>query len=329
MPDYIDRPWGDGRFPPLYCPPTPRVDDALAEEVNKRLVVWAEETGIYPDRIDKFRDTGFGRLATLAHPDSDDPDMILISAMLNAGWWASDDYFADETSLGANPDETPGQLALVMSAMDPPPPAGEHTAPLERAITSSPVLMALRSATEYLTGRASRAQVMRVCNITSQMYVSWNAYVAWRRSGRLPSAWRYLGARQHDSFYTSMTLIDIVGGYELPPDLFADRRFHHALMRAGTASVIVNDLHSLAREAADELPDSNLALLIAADRGCPLDDAIVACVELHNQFVRDFEASCRDLADEPCPELHRFLRGARDWMGGGFEWHSTSPRYQQ
>src|SRR6202034_4003788 len=79
--------------------------------------------------------------------------------------------------------------------------------------------------------------------------------------------------RQHDSFYTSMTLIDVVGGYELSANLFYERRFHRALMQAGTASVLVNDLHSVAREAADEMPDSNLVLLIAAEENCTIREA--------------------------------------------------------
>ena len=84
--------------------------------------------------MDKFRDTGFGRLAMLTHPDSDDPDLLLVAAQLNAAWWAADDYYADETPLGATPTELPPRLALVMSAMDPPPDAGDYTRQLEEAI---------------------------------------------------------------------------------------------------------------------------------------------------------------------------------------------------
>ena len=325
---YTERDWGDGSHPPLYCPVTVRIDDDLAEEVNRRLVSWAGKAGIYASQIDKFRDTGFGRLAMLTHPDSDDPDMLLAAAQMNAAWWAADDYYADETPLGATPTELPPRLALVMSAMDPPPPAGDYTRQLDEALQADPVLVALNSATAHLTRHATPAQLMRACNTTFQMYVSWAAYAAWRYLGTLPPVWRYLAARQHDSFYTSMTLIDIVGGYELPANLFSERRFHRALMQAGTASVIVNDLHSVAREAADELPDSNLVLLIAAEENCPVREATERTVCLHNDFVRGFEASQRQLAAVPSVELQRFLRGAQAWMGGCLEWHSTTSRYK-
>ena len=325
---YLERDWGDGSYPPLYCPQTVRIDEGLGEEVNQRLVAWAEQTGIYASQLDKFRDTGFGRLAMLTHPDTDDPDMLLVAAQMNAAWWAADDYYADETPLGATPTELPPRLALVMSAMDPPPPAGDYTRQLEDAVRADPVLVALRSATGHLSEHATPAQVMRACNTTFQMYVSWTAYAAWRFLGELPPVWRYLAARQHDSFYTSMTLIDVVGGYELAASLFYAKAFHRALMQAGTASVIVNDLHSVAREAADELPDSNVVLLIAAEDNCPVREATERAVKLHNDFVHGFEASQRQLAAVPSVELQRFLRGAQAWMAGGFEWHGTTSRYQ-
>ena len=325
---YAERKWGDGSYPPLYAPVTARIDERLGAVVNDRLVAWAREVGIYADQLDKFRDAGFGRLAMLTHADTDNPDMLLLAARMNAAWWAADDYYADETSLGATPTELPPRLALVRSAMDPPPAAGPYTAPLEEAIESDPVLVALRSAVSHLTEHATPSQVMRACNTTFQMYVSWAAYAAWRYLKTLPSAWRYLAARQHDSFYTSMVLIDIVGGYELSANTFYERRFHKALMQAGTASVIVNDLYSVAREAADELPDSNLILLIAAEEKISVKDATSRVVALHNDFVRGFEASQRELMAVPSSDLHRFLRGAQAWMAGGIEWHGSSDRYR-
>jgi 2-methylisoborneol synthase len=326
---YLERNWGDDSYPPLYCPQTVRDNEALGAEVNRRLVEWAGRTGIYAGQLDAFRDTGFGRLAMLAHADCDDPDLLLVAAQLNAAWWAADDYYADETSLGASPTELPPRLALVMSAMDPPPAVGDYAGPLEEAIRADPVLVALRSAAGHLRRHATAAQVLRACQTTFQMYVSWAAYAAWRYLEDPPPVWRYLAARQHDSFYTSMTLIDAVGGYELPPSLFAEPRVHRAVMQAGTASVLVNDLHSAEREAADELPDANMVLLIAAEDGCSVAEATAQTVRLHNELVRDFEASQRELASIPSAELRRYLRGAQAWMAGCVEWHATSSRYRR
>ncbi|HXA62451.1 MAG TPA: family 2 encapsulin nanocompartment cargo protein terpene cyclase [Streptosporangiaceae bacterium] len=324
---YVERSWGDGTAAPLYCPPVERVDDGLADEVDARLIVWAAARGFQDHELDALRSARFGRLAMLTHPDTDDPDALLIAAQLNAAWWAADDYYADDTALGAVPALLPERLTLAMSAMDPPPAAGDFTVPLVEALQDDLVLRMLGSAVEHLVRHGTPAQVQRVCYSTFAMFVSWTAYAAWRESGELPPAWEYLAARQHDSFYTSMTLIDIVGGYELPANLFYRPRVRDAAFQAGTAAVLVNDLHSVAKDAADEKPVCNMVLLVAADRGCSVAEAVEITVALHNDFVRGFEAAHQELASVPSPELQWFLRGLRAWMGGGFEWHATNARY--
>jgi 2-methylisoborneol synthase len=327
-PAYLERPWGDGTAAPLYIPAVERVDDALAAEVDDRLVIWAKDCGFTDDQAELMRRAGFGRLAMLTHTDTDEPDRLLIAAQLNAAWWAADDLYADDSKMGATPTELPPRLTLVMAAMDPVAPAGEFSVPLDHALRSDPVLVALNSGIEHLTRHASPAQVQRACYATFAMFVSWNSYAAWRFTGNYPPPWEYLAARQHDSFYTSMTLIDAVGGYELDANLYYEQRVRRALMQAGTASVMVNDLVSAAKDAADDKPVCNMVLQIAADRQCSIEEAIAVTVDLHNNLVRDFQATHRSLLPVPSPQLQQFLRGVRAWMGGGFEWHTTNPRYQ-
>jgi 2-methylisoborneol synthase len=328
-PAQAERPWGDGSHTPLYCPLPERVDQNLADEVDARLRSWARDRGFSDDELDALGKAAFGKLVTLAHPDTDDPDALLVAAQLNAAWWAADDYYADDTALGAVPARLPERLTLAMSAMDPVPRVGDLTPPLRQAHEDDLVLRMLDSAVAHLSRHATPAQVQRVCYSTFAMFVSWTAYAAWRETGEHPPAWEYLAARQHDSFYTSMTLIDVVGAYEVPAGLFYEQRVRRAAMQAGTASVIVNDLYSVAKDAADENPVCNLVLLIAADRDCSVEEATEITVTLHNDLVRDFETGHRALATVPSPELQRYLRGLRAWMGGGFEWHDGNPRYAQ
>jgi 2-methylisoborneol synthase len=327
-PAYAWRPWGDGSHSPLYCPVTERVDEALADAVDERLAGWAAECGFDDDEVRKIRKTRFGRLVMLAHPDCDDPDRLLVGAKLNAAWWAADDYYADDSSMGAVPEQLPPRLVLAMAAMDPLPPAGEFTPPLERAIQDERVLVALRSGIESMGTYAAPEQVQRTCYATFAMFVSWCAYAAWRHTGEYPAAWKYLAARQHDSFYTSMTLVDVIGGYHLPADLFHEPRVRRAAFQAGTAVVLVNDLYSVAKDLEDAKPPCNMVLQVAADRKCSIPEATEVVVAVHNEFVRDFEANARALQAVPSPELQRFTRGLRGWMGGAFEWHDSNPRYK-
>jgi 2-methylisoborneol synthase len=326
-PAYVERSWGDGTAPPLYVPVVERVNDALAAVVDEALVAWAADCGFADDELEALRGARFGRLVMLTHADCEDPDRLLIAAQMNAAWWAADDLYADDSSLGAAPTELPPRLALAMAAMDPVAPAGEFSDQLDEALRSDRVLVALKSGTDRMSRYGTPAQVQRVCYSTFAMFVSWNAYAAWRHTGAYPPAWEYLAARQHDSFYTSMTLIDLVSGYELDSALYYDPRVRRLLIQAGTASVMVNDLHSVAKDAADENPVCNMVLQIAAERGCSIEEATEITVDLHNKLVRDFKQGHRELQPVPSLELQRFLRGARAWMGGGFEWHATNPRY--
>ena len=324
---YALRPWGDGSASPLYCPRTERIDDNLGDEVDERLISWAAGLGCDDDELDALRKVRFGRLVMLTHSDVEDPDALLVAAQMNTAWWAADDYYADSSEAGADPTLLPQRLTLAMAAMDPLPPVGDLTACLDEALGDDLVLRMLSSAVDHLGRHGSPTLVQRACYATFSMFVSWNAYGAWREVGTFPPAWEYLAARQHDSFYTSMTLIDAVGGYELPSAFFYDPRVRRATVQAGTASVLVNDLLSVAKDAADEKPVCNLVSLIAADRDCSLAEATEITVAMHNDFVREFEATHRELASVPSVELQRFLRGVRAWMGGSFEWHATNPRY--
>jgi 2-methylisoborneol synthase len=327
-PAYAYREWGDGSASPLYVPVAERIDDALAAEVDRRLAVWAGECGFDEGECEQLGQAGFGRLVTLAHPDCDDPDRLLISARLNAAWWAADDLYADDTALGAVPEELPPRLALAMAAMDPLPPVGEFSRELDETLEGDRVLVALRSAAEYLRDNGTPAQHQRVCYSTFAMFVSWTAYAAWKHAGTYPPAWEYIAARQHDSFYTSMTLVDVLGAYELPANLYYEPRVRRAAIQAGTAAVLVNDLHSVTKDLADDNPPCNMVVLIAGDRRCSIEEATEITVDLHNEVVRDFQSAHEKLRVVASPELQRFLHGLRSWMGGGFEWHSTSPRYR-
>lgn len=327
-PAYADRPWGDRKGTPLYCPLTERINEPLAEAVDERVAEWSRECGFDDEAIERIRKARFGRLAMLCHPDSEDPDRLLIAAKLNAAWWAADDYYADDRSMGAVPEQLPPRLVLAMAAMDPLPPAGAFTPPLEETLAGDKVLVSLRSATEHLSRYGTPGQVQRMCYATFSMFVSWCAYAAWRFTGQYPPAWKYLSARQHDSFYTSMTLCDVVGGYELPANLFYDPRVRHAAFLAGTAVVMLNDLYSVKKDLTEDPPPCNMVLQVAADRGCSLAEATETVVRLHNELVRDFQARHRSLLAVPSVELQRFLRALRGWMGGAFEWHDSNPRYR-
>ncbi|MEU8434482.1 hypothetical protein AB0F18_16480 [Streptomyces sp. NPDC029216] len=181
---------------------------------------------------------------------------------------------------------------------------------------------------ERVAGFGAPAQVSRVRHETVAMFVVMNAEAGWRTNRTTPPAWEYLAARQVNSFLAYMTLIDIIGGYELPASLYAHPPVRRTTMLAASASIILNDLYSMAEEAEPGIGDGGLPHVIAAERGCPLREAIDLSAAYHDELVRSFETAHTELcATIASLELWRYLSGLRAWLGGSHEWHATTGRY--
>jgi 2-methylisoborneol synthase len=310
--------------PELYCPGPVRDDPALGEEVNERLVEWAEEMGIYPGQLDKVRTANFGRLIMLTHPDCDDPDRLLAAAKCALAEWSVDDHYVDGEVEDSVPELLGQRLAIAYSAIDPAHLPLRYTPELERVSRDDPVMLALRSSLTNLAEYATRAQVQRLRHALCVMFVAYGQEAVWRTTGQVPRVWEYLLHRYENSFVPCMVLIDPVGGYELPAEEFSDLRVRRAFLMAGLASVLLNDLYSMAKE---DPTDTNLPTVIAAEENCSIHEAIDRSVAIHDELTHTFELEAAALAATGSPALHRFLTGVWHWLGGNREWHSSSARY--
>lgn len=197
---------------------------------------------------------------------------------------------------------------------------------LERADREDPVLVAYRSSLDNLGRYASGTQLARLRHELAVMFLAYNQEAAWRTEGRTPPVWEYLMHRHENSFLPCMVLIDALGGYELPPTEFADQRVRRVFTMAGSASVLVNDLHSMAKEQHSGM-GLNLPTVIAAEEKCSLDEAVKRSVEIHDELVHTFETEAYVLCLAGSPALRRFLAGVWAWLGGNREWHRTTTRY--
>jgi 2-methylisoborneol synthase len=320
-----EEPAGGGvTVPELYCPDAVRDDPALGEEVNERLVAWAEEIGIYQGRLDGLRECKFGHLIMLGHPDCDDPDRLLVAARCALAEWAVDDHWVDEGE-DAAPELIGPRLALAHAVVDPVRLPARYMLDFEKVVGAEPVLRAFRSCLAYLSQIASPTQVARLRHELAVMFVGYGQEAEWRTSGRRPPVWEYLLHRYENAFFPCMVLVDPIGGYELPAHEFADHRVRRTYLYAGTASVLLNDLYSMATETPD---DTNLPNLIAAEDGCTLQEAVDRTARIHDELMHTFEAEAAALTEGGSPQLGRFMAGVWAWMGGCKRWHATSPRYQ-
>ena len=308
----------------LFCPPAVRDNPALGEEVNDRLVEWAEEMGIYPGQLDKLEAANFGRLIMLTHPATDDVNRLVAAGKCIVAEWATDDHFLDEESFGADPTEIGWRLAVTYGAIDPIDLPVRYVPQLDEALSSEPVAVAYRSAFEHLARYATATQLARLRHELAVMFMAYNQEANWRTTGRTPPVWEYLTHRHLNSFLPPMVLVDPVAGYEVPAQEFADRRVRRVFCLAGSASVVLNDLYSKAKESDS---DFDLPKLIAGEEGCSPEEAIERTVEIHNELMYTFVAEASVLSGLGSPALRRFLADIWAWLGGSREWHSTTARY--
>ncbi|GAA3840470.1 family 2 encapsulin nanocompartment cargo protein terpene cyclase [Streptomyces coacervatus] len=313
--------------PELYCPPPLRDDPALAEEVNARLLAWAEEIGLYAGRLDRVRAADFGRLMMLAHPDTDDPDRLLAAGKCALAEWATDDYYCDDETMGSAPALLGAQLGVAYAAIDPAHPPLRYVPAVEKAMQDDPVRTALRSAFAHMARYADWSQLARLRHEVAVLFVGYGQEGSWRSQGRMPAVWEYLAHRQINSFVPCVAMTDMVGGYVLPAAEYADPRVRRAVTMASTAATLVNDLYSMAKEHHSDSVEFNLPTVIAAEERCTPREAIERSAAIHDELVRTFETEAAALALTGSPQLRRFLTGVWAWLGGNRAWHSGSRRY--
>jgi 2-methylisoborneol synthase len=313
--------------PALYGPSAMRDDPVLADEVDERLVAWAEETGIYAGRYDDLRATGFGDLMMLCHPETSDPDRLLAAGKCALAEWATDDHYCDDESFGASPALLAGRLGIAATAMDPSSFPAAYAPAFRAAVGGDPVLTALRSALRHTARYATWEQIARLRSEICHLFIGYGHEAAWRLAGRTPAVWEYLACRQNNSFRPCIALVDVVAGYELPTEAFAEPRLRRAFTLAGTAATIVNDLYSLPKALSAGQPDISLPTVIAAEEKCSLKDAIARTVRIHDELVRTFESESAALSAVSPPPVQRFLGGVWAWLGGNLEWHGRTARY--
>jgi 2-methylisoborneol synthase len=315
--------------PELYCPPCLRDDPALGEEVNERLVQWAEQVGIYAGQIEKFRRADFGRLLMLTHPDTDDPDRLLAAGRCMAAEFAVDDYFCDEAATSGRPQRLGPQLMLSQSAVDPARMPHGYRDQYDRSLREQPVLNALRQSVEAMADYAGGAQINRLRQELAGLFLGMDAEAGWRIEGTPPPVWEYLANRQMNSFLPCMTLVDAVGGYELPAEVYGRPDVRAATLQAALASVLLNDIYSMHKEGGAQGVEYNLPTVLMAEDGCSPEQAIRRSADIHDELVRSFEASSAALALTGDPVLTRYLGALWAWLGGNKEWHAGSPRYNR
>ncbi|GLZ77923.1 terpene synthase [Actinorhabdospora filicis] len=315
--------------PELYCPPALRDDRALGDLVDEGLASWVrDEIGVPPEHVDYLRACAFGRLMMLAHPDCEDPELLLAAGKCAVAEWAVDDLYLDGDSAESEPERLGPRLALAYAAMAPARvPLPPYDEPFEERVREDTCLRLIRSSWTNMARYADDVQMFRLRHELCVMFVAYNQEAQWHISQRVPPTWEFLLHRWENAFCPCMVATDVVGRYQVPFQEYAQPRVRRAFTAAGVASVLVNDLFSIEKEAATNGFDYSLPGVLMAEHGCDLQEAVDRTAALHDELVRFFESESAALSARGTPMLARFLLGVWNWMGGGKEWHATSRRY--
>lgn len=312
----------------LRCPSPMRIDNALGRVVNERLMEWIEHIGIFPGKWDNIRASDFGRYAMLCHVDTDDPDRLLLQGQCLAALFAVDDHYCDDRSLGCDPGQVAPRLSFAIAAMDPAYLPTPFDAQLEIQLNGDPVLVGLRAYMQRVGQFCTPSQVARVRQISIAMFVAMAAEGAWRVYDSRPTVAEYLASRHINSFWPCLVLIDAIGGYEVPANLYSQPQVHRVTALASLATTLVNDLYSAYKEHLNEVGTFKLPYLLAAQHQCSLQEAIDRIADIHDGVMLEYEAAERVLLKEASPLLKRYLNGLKAWIAGNLEWHKHSARYQ-
>ncbi|MEU5435976.1 Camphene synthase [Streptomyces sp. NPDC020719] len=301
----------------------------LAGRLDERLLEWADGIGLYDGRMERVRDAGFGRLAALCYPATDDEDLLMVPARCALAIWALDDHYCDDPDLGAVPSLLGSRLATASATLGRAHLPDRHEAAFDAATRDDPALKGLRSAAGHLRRITTAAQFDRTRHTLRTLFAALAQEGTWRATRYQPQVWEYLMNRQANSFLPCMTVIDALGGYRLPADVWAHPDVHDAVGTAALAASIANDIYSAGTESRSSDGDFNLPRAIAAEAPCTPQEALRLSAELHNELMHRFRRQCDELAHQGGRELHRFLDGVLDWCAGSLAWHRTAPRYHR
>jgi 2-methylisoborneol synthase len=306
----------------LYCPTAVRDDPALARQVQDRLDTWAPGVDLAPDAV-----AGYGRLAVLTHPDTDDParlavagQLLAVGALLENSAGSAPSMTAATattapTTTAAAAATTASMLAQaldaalqeVFDACDTPrlPRRADITAPAAAAditpdIADQPALRSTLAAVSALP--CSPYQVDRIRRECQAL-----AAAAPTRTGPHPP-WDHLALAHLNAYSPALTALDAVDGYELTPTAAAHPDLRRVQRLAALAAALLRDL-------AHPAPSGLTASIARAD-GLGTPAAARRAATVHDDAMHAFQHHATALAGGADPDTRRYLSGLWTWLGG-------------
>ena len=298
----------------LYCPPAVRDDPALAAGVQQHVDDWAAAVGLAPEPA-----AGLGRLAVLAHPDTDDVNRLAVAARLLAvgrvlaagAFGASPEQLTRDPAAAAEAAAASLATALdeVYDACDVPDAALPSRADPARAGSAHPALLSAMAGLSALP--ASPYQVQRVRTEIDALTSATPA-----SGGAAAAPWEYLSQGHVNAYSPALAALDAVDGFELSPASAADPELRRAQRLAALAAALLHDI-------AAPTPSGLTAAIARAD-GLTPGAAGRRAAQVHDEAMRAFQHHATQLAASADPATRRYLSGLWTWLGGHRTWHAVT-----
>ncbi|MFD3657857.1 hypothetical protein [Streptomyces sp. NPDC058620] len=305
-------------FPPRFNPHHERVLPIHLQWMRSRGLVTHET-------LDYYRDSAYPGLVAHVFPYASPGTMEVLSQFM--GWIAFyDDQF--DGPAGRDRHRAAALIQGCLQVMECHPAHAPVTRPLDRAFTEIWAGM--------VADRSARWQ--------ERFKEHWRAYLsAYVHEASIRGQGLVQSLEEYDQHRTtagaillSFDLIEVAGGYELPPALYETPQLTRMRSDAGYVICLANDLASLARESDLEEVVDNRVLLLEHHHGTTRGQAVTEVEELIRTYVNSFTAETLRLRENPAyatatptarHDTEQFIHGMGDWMRGNFDWQARTARY--
>jgi hypothetical protein len=319
--------WRDRLAAELDHDTVPFVANEEARALDDAVEEWASAVGIFPMR-DDVHAARFGLFALLTHPTAQNLDRVLLAGKHIATLEACDDYYCDVETLGATPLRVAPRLWRALTMVDPPNTLRRFEAALAEEFAADPILRALALTRAELAVHATPAQLGRYVHATVSMFMGMASEAMWRHAAYEPPVWEYLASRQTNSAKPCLSIIDIIGGYEVPSDEYYDPNVIKAIDLANAQILLVNDLYSTSKERTSIAGGEDIVGVVARERSCSRYEAVRETIAIHNEITADYRSVLAGIRHRASPALRRFTDDLTSWVNGNLRWHLESGRHR-
>jgi len=264
----------------VWCPIEPEISP-MVKQVERDALVWVDRVALYSSQTERAWVVAaqaadmFGRLTPAAAPER-----ILLGACWMYWALAFDDARMDSGPLSYRPEQFVILAGRLNRAME---------IPSAAVLSSDPFVHAAQDLVQRLRAQATPTQLRRfqAAHLTWLFSVTWQ--IANRSQDRLPDLDEYLAQRMLTGGNAACyALAEIANGPEIPEAELDSPAVRALTEMAAVICGLDNDIHSAAKENAQDQVEQNILTVLGHHHGYSLEQAIAEAGALRDQIMVRF-----------------------------------------